>query len=66
MDTYLNNLRIIEIKIREAMEKWNKEDVNMWKKASDFELSRIKEYIYKLDRPISVMAQLYKNWLELP
>lgn len=66
MDTLLNNIRIAELKIQKCMAENDKDWVKLWKEVAQKEIERLSRYFKDIDRPISYIAQLYKNWLELP
>lgn len=66
MDTLVNNIRIAELKIKKCMAENDKDWVKLWKEVAQKEIERLSRYFRDIDRPISYIAQLYKNWLELP
>lgn len=66
MDTLLNNIRIAELKIQKCMAENDNDGVKLWKEVAQKEIERLSRYFKDIDRPISYIAQLYKNWLELP
>ncbi len=66
MDTLLNNIRIAELKIQKCIAENDKNWVKLWKEVAQKEIERLSRHFKDIDRPISYIAQLYKNWLELP
>lgn len=66
MDTLLNNIRIAELKIQKCIAENDKDGIKLWKEVANQEISRLSRHFKEIDRPISYIAQLYKNWLELP
>ncbi len=66
MDTLLNNIRIAELKIQKCIAENDEKWIKLWKEVANQEISILSRYFKEIDRPISYIAQLYKNWLELP
>jgi hypothetical protein len=61
MDTLLNNIRIAELKIQKCISENDDAGVKLWKEVAQKEIARLSSYFKEIDRPLSVLAQLYKN-----
>lgn len=63
MQEWLNTKKeLAEVRMAEN----DKDGVKLWKEVAQKEIERLSRYFKDIDRPISYIAQLYKNWLELP
>ena len=65
MEQILNNLRIIEGKIKDLQAEGKEEEALAWKECAATNIARLQTHFAELGRPLSPMAQLYKNGLEL-
>lgn len=65
MDQILNNLRIIEGKILSLQAEGKEEEALAWKENAAHQIAQLQRHFAELGRPLSPMAQLYKNGLEL-
>lgn len=64
MDQIINNLKVIEKKILQAQELWDEETAYAWKEQSALVIAQLSQHFAHLGKPLSIMEQLYKNWLE--